>query len=179
MGRQGKIGKIKMSEVIEKTKLYAIDEGEPGVTPDREDLWQFLQSNVLCTLSSLDKAGWPNAATVAFSTTPDFEFIIGTDVNSRKSQNMQNDSRVAMTITDSTQRFTVQLEGEARLIDDAEFVARYEEIHFDKLPMSRSFREVIGQCYFVIRPVHLRFSDVNSAPWTLSDFDYEALLELE
>lgn len=148
----------------------ALNSGSKGISPTKDELFGFFDDNPLCNLSYLDADGWPNAATVAFSTTPNFQFIVGTDINSRKSIDMQHDPRVAVTVTDVTQRFTVQLEGEARLVPMDEFDLEFADIHLEKLPMSRPFHHSEGQCYFVITPKHIRFSDVNTLPWTITDY---------
>lgn len=58
---------------------------------------------------------------MAFSETTDGRFIIGTSVVSRKAGNIHGDPRVAMVVTDTEQRYTVQIEGQARLLEPDEF----------------------------------------------------------
>jgi predicted pyridoxine 5'-phosphate oxidase superfamily flavin-nucleotide-binding protein len=143
--------------------------------PTKAEVVAFLDTLPLCVLASLDGTGQPQAATVAFSQTDNLEFVVGTDESSRKALNIVNDDRVAVVVTDPMLRYTVQAEGTARKVTAEEFDA-YAQRHFEKLPASAPFRDVEGQCYFVVTPQWLRFSDCNPHPWVLTTFTGEDLV---
>lgn len=136
--------------------------------PTKKELHEFLNTQKLCVISTLNESGAPQGATVAFSQTHELQFIVGTDVTSRKSQNMQREPRVAITITDPSVRYTVQTEGNARLLSDEEFT-QYSEHLFAKNPNSRKFKNIQGQVYFLITPHTIRFSDCNVFPYFVTE----------
>lgn len=141
-----------------------------GAKLTRQDLYEFLDSQVLCVITTQGIDGYPNSATVAFSSNDDLEFVIGTSVASRKASNIVRNSKVAMTITDADKRWTVQLEGDARQLTPEEFQEKYSEKHYSKLPFSLPFKDLPDQTNYVIVPVHLRLSDVSQKPWQTYDF---------
>ncbi|MEP6710186.1 MAG: pyridoxamine 5'-phosphate oxidase family protein [Candidatus Saccharibacteria bacterium] len=153
-------------------KTQDMDNNVAGWQPTRKELSEFLVEQPLCVVSTLDQSGAPQSATVAFSETKDGQFIIGTSETSRKSQNIDSDSRVAMNVTDSEKRYTVQLGGLARKLSSEEF-AGYADIHYDQLPASRPFKDQPGQVQILIQPTYIRFSDCSTYPWVLTEFNYD------
>ncbi len=148
------------------------DNNLEGWRPSRAEVFEFLNGQPLGVLASVDKSGQPQVATVAFSQTPELSLIIGTDEQSRKAVNIVNDPRVAFVVTDAEERYTVQLEGAAKILSKEEFAA-YEQAHYDKLPASAPFKDIKGQCFIIIEPHYLRFSDCNPHPWVLTEFTFE------
>lgn len=151
-------------------KTQDLSSTQEGWQPTREEVSQFLRQQPLCVISTLGEEGNPQGATVAFSETEDGNLIIGTDRNSRKATNIARDSRASLTITDADKRYTVQLEGEGRILDQAEF-AKLEAEHYRQLPASRPFKDQPGQVHILIKPKHIRFTDCNPHPWLISEFD--------
>ena len=149
-------------------KMQDITPGRQGFSPNKSELHDWLNKQILCVIATNGDDGYPNAATVAFSQTEDLEFIIITDESSRKSLNIKRDSRVALTITNENDRYTVQLQGEARQLSWEEF-GTYESIHYAKLPYSLPFKDIAGQAPFLIKPRRIRFSDVSIRPWLTTD----------
>lgn len=141
-----------------------------SLKPSRNELSQFLRTQTVCVIATVDSAGGPNAATVAFSESTDGQFIIGTSAKSRKATNIDANQRVALTVTDAEKRYTVQLEGVARKLSPDEF-ARYAEEHYSQLPSSRPYKDAPGQVDIIIQPTHIRFSDCSSFPWVTTDYD--------
>jgi general stress protein 26 len=144
-----------------------------GLRPDREQVFEFLKTQVLGTLATLDADGHPQVATVAFSSTPELRFIIGTAEDSRKATNVAGDDRVAFVVTDPEQRYTVQLEGVARRLTDQEFEEHFADEHYRQRPQSLPFKDEPGQCHILVEPTDLRFSDCNPHPWVLTEFDFD------
>ena len=142
-----------------------------GFVPTRDQVDDFLISQKLASLATLTNDGSPTVARVAFSVTEGHELIIGTSADSRKSRNMNRDPRVAVEVTDPERRYTVQIEGFARLLAQAAFEAEYAERHYAQRPESLPFRDEPGQAHFLITPDYLRFSDCSVKPWLLTELD--------
>jgi len=145
-------------------------EDQANWTPTHEELNNWLRAQELCVFSSLDATGAPMSATVAFSVTTDGDLIIGTDESSRKSGNVDRDGRVAMTITDPVRRVTCQLQGNAEKLSREVFEEKYAEEHYRLRPKSLPFKDAPGQCHILIKPTHIKFSDVRGFPWTVTEF---------
>lgn len=138
--------------------------------PSKSDLTDFLDSQVLCTVSSIGEGGYPNAASVAFSSNDNLEFVIGTSTLSRKAANFARDAKVSLTITDADKRWTVQLEGDVRPLGREEFESRYSDKHYKKLPFSLPFKDLPDQTNFLITPVHMKLTEANVQPWRVTEF---------
>lgn len=149
-------------------KTQDMTQGRSGFKPTKSELYEWLDKQILCTISTIGRGGYPNSATVAFSQTEALEFIIITDTRSRKAANIRANSKVSLTITNEDERYTVQLEGEARELSWRDF-APYEKYHYEKLPFSLPFKDIPGQTPFLVMPTHLRFSDVSVRPWELTE----------
>ncbi len=150
-------------------KTQDMTSGRKGFQPTKAELGEWLDKQILCVISTLGENGYPNAATVAFSQTEDLNFLIITDESSRKAENIKTNERVALTITNEEDRYTVQLEGEARALSWDEFKV-YEKRHHEKLPYSLPFKDIPGQRPFFISPTHIKFSDVSVRPWLLTEY---------
>lgn len=142
--------------------------------PTRTDIIGFLDSQILCTVSSIGEDGYPNAASVAFSSNDKLEFIMGTNAQSRKAANIARSNKVALTITDQTKMWTVQLEGDAEEISWDEFESKFSAKHYEKLPFSRAFKDMPGQTNYVVRPVHLKLTEADIHPWRVTDVSVDA-----
>lgn len=149
-------------------KTQDMTPGRTGLKPSKDQLYDWLDKQFLCTVATLGKDGYPNAATVGFSQSQSLEFIIITDKDSRKAVNIANHSKVALVITNSDDRYTVQLEGHARQLSWDEF-GNYSEHHYAKLPFSLPFKDIPGQTPYVIVPTHIRFTDASVRPWELTE----------
>lgn len=150
-------------------KTQDMTPGRKGFKPTKAELYDWLDKQILCDVSSIGEGGYPNSATVAFSQTKDLQFLIITDSSSRKARNIKKDGRVALTITNEDDRYTVQLEGDAHTLSWEEFTS-YEDYHYKKLPFSLPFKDIPGQQPILITPTHIRFSDVSVRPWELTEY---------
>ena len=116
---------------------------------------EFLKENETCVMATVAKDGVPHAATVGYSVDDDFSFLIGTNKNTRKYQNLMKSNKVALVVGFSGSK-TVQLEGLAKELDITD--NRVEE-HLAKLPGAVKFKIQPGQTYFLVKPSWLRFTD--------------------
>lgn len=153
-------------------KTQDMTPGREGLKPTKDQLYDWLDKQVLCAIASQGADGYPNVASVAFSQTKDLRFVIITDKDSRKAGNIARDSKVAMAITNSDDRYTLQLEGNARQLSWDEF-DEFAEHHYAKLPFSLPFKDIPGQTPYVITPTHMRFTDASVRPWELTDINVE------
>lgn len=136
--------------------------------PNTKELCEWLDKQTLCTIASVGEDGYPNAASVAFSQSDDLRFVIITDENSRKAGNIARDNKVALTITNQDDKYTLQLEGTARRLSWDDFEP-FAEHHYAKLPFSLPFKDIPSQTPFVIEPTHMRFSDISVRQWELTE----------
>lgn len=150
--------------------MNVVVSNEQGLSPTKQELTAWLDQQFLATIASHGTDGYPNAATVGFSHNDAFELVIITDKDSRKARNISANNKVAMTITNQDDRYTLQMQGTAREIGWEEF-ENYSTHHYAKLPFSLPFKDIPGQTPFVITPVYMRFSDVSVRPWKLTEID--------
>lgn len=139
------------------------------ITIDTKEVIAFLESQVTCVISTNGEGGYPNSATVAFSNNDKYEFVIGTNIHSRKAANIEKNQKVAMTITDVEKRWTVQLEGDIRKLDPQEFSDNYAEHHYAKLPFSLPFKDIPEQANYLITPRHMKLTEANKHPWVVHE----------
>lgn len=141
-----------------------------GWRPSREEINQFVIDQVIGVLSTLDETGAPMSATVALSVGKAGELIVGTSASSHKSQNIDRDPRVAVTITDAESRHTLQAQGLARRLTKTVFEADYAEEHYRQRPQSLPFKDDPNQCHIAVAPTHIKFSDVSVYPWVVTEY---------
>jgi general stress protein 26 len=145
------------------------DESKLGWQPTRQELSEFLLGQITCTISTVDSAGKPCGATVAFSETLAGEFIIGTKQLSLKARNLASNPNVALTVASEEKRYTVQLQGLAQPLAPETFEP-LSEPHYEKLPFLRALKDDPEQVHFLITPSFLRFSDCSVYPWVLTEY---------
>jgi len=146
-----------------------LDKPKQGWQPTRQELSEFLRGQITCTISTVDPAGKPCGATVAFSETRTGEFIIGTKQSSQKARNLATNPNVALTIVNEDKRYTVQLQGVAQPLTPEAFEP-LSESHYEKLPFLRALKDDPEQIHFLITPSFLRFSDCSVYPWVLTEY---------
>lgn len=135
---------------------------DPSLSHDVNEL---LGGQVICTVSTIGHDGTPNAATVAFMHTPEMDFVFSTDESTRKATNISRDGRVAITVTDGVKLRTLQLEGTAKRLTKDEFEATYAQRYFDKLPFTSPMMSNPAQAFYVVTPLHMKFTDISVKPW--------------
>jgi hypothetical protein len=65
---------------------------------------------------------------------------------------------------------TVQYEGNATLLQDGPELERLKAAYFKKTPAARKWEGAEGNVYFKVEPGWIRFTDLNTDPWTISVF---------
>lgn len=129
-----------------------------------ERIYNFIKNEKYAVISSVNEAGQPESALVAFSETENLEIIIATGDTTRKVQNILLNPDVSVVIGfDEEELTSVQYEGTARVLP-MEVAGDYAEIHYEKQPGSREHKDKPGECFIVITPVWARFTDYGGHP---------------
>jgi len=114
----------------------------------------------LAVISTISPEKKPEAALIGIAISENLEIIFDTVTNSRKYQNIIQNSHVAVVIGWTNER-TLQYEGRALLLNgnDAE---KYKEVYYETYPDGRQraamWRNLV---HFKIEPHWIRYSDFN------------------
>lgn len=136
----------------------------------KQELYDFLNSNSLAVVSTVTAEGMPSAAIVGFGQTKDLELLISTDTATRKYKNLQKNQHVAVAVGGTTPE-TIQLEGIARELKDDELdVVR--DNYWQKNPHAKTYSENPNNRYFIITPTWLRFTDLRTNPWSITELTF-------
>lgn len=134
---------------------------------DKTELLNFLKQHDLMMLSTIGATGSPQAAVVEFGELDDLSLIFDTLTTSRKYKNLQRTKNVAVVIGWDDNR-TVQIEGEARELKGAD-QKQAKQAYFAKNPRAQKWESRENVAYFVIRPLWIRYSDLNQDPWYIKE----------
>jgi general stress protein 26 len=142
------------------------------------ELLQFMRAQRLAVEASVSPAGAAQAAVIGIAVTDQFEIVFDTLSSTRKVQNIRRNPRVALVIgglMPGDER-TVQYEGLADepLGSDRE---RIKLAYFEEWPDGRERESWTGLTYIRVRPQWIRYSDFNSDPPKMVEFDAKQLSE--
>jgi general stress protein 26 len=124
-----------------------------------QEVFRFMDSEQLAVMTTVTKAGLPQAALVGFAVTPELEIIFDTVRSSRKYPNLKENPHMAWVVGCTTE-ITVQYEGEAEELQ-GEALAKYKQIYFRKFTDGPGRESWAGITYFVVRPKWVRYCDYN------------------
>ncbi len=123
------------------------------------DIVTFVNTQMLGVISTINSAGQPESAVVGIGQTDKLQIIFGTSGDSRKARNIRVNPRVAVVIGwDEDAPRTVQLQGTARELGGDE-TNHYAELYYTKAPAARKYHSRPDQCYFLVEPTWVRYSD--------------------
>lgn len=139
----------------------------PQFVPSVEEI---LNSNLLCTISSIGGRGEPHSKTAYFAADDSLDVIILTQPSTRHGQNVQVDKRVSLTIFDSSQVWGqphkgLQLSGVCSQVPDLENPAAFE-CYASKHP---ALLELASSSDVMLRDLESRFFRVNVGAIRLID----------
>lgn len=137
---------------------------------DRDIVRQFMSSLNLMSISSTSAEGYPQSALVEFAETDDLNIIFDTYAHFRKIRNLRERPRVALVFDDRTS-ITVQYEGIVKEAVGSE-IAECMDIYLAKLPEARRFVEIPETRWFVVRPIWIRYTNVNLEPWEIRELTF-------
>lgn len=122
------------------------------------------QSPALCVMSTANPEGKPQSAVLAYAVHDDLSIVISTHSNSRKWQNLQSNSKVAIVFGWDFTKPNIQYEGTATLIDNThgEHNAQ-EQFFYSQRPETEKFKNETT-VYAVIKPTWVRLTDLSQHP---------------
>lgn len=128
-------------------------------------LLDFIKKQSLATISTISTDIKPEAAVIGFGQTENLEIIFGTDILSRKYNNIKHNPSVAIVIGWDDSR-TVQYEGLASELtsNDLQLV---RENYWSKNPDAEKYHKNEGQKYFIVKPNWIRYTDLSKEPWEI------------
>lgn len=130
----------------------------------RQTVLDFIASQQLGVLCTINPLGLPQAATMAISQTDKLELIFQTPNTTRKYANLQKNKYVAVVFGwDRNDPITAQYEGVAREVTDDEERAACANIHDAKKgPGARSYSHIPENKFFIVTPTQIRYSDLKN-----------------
>lgn len=138
------------------------------VDVDRQIILNFIHGYDLCVLSTTNIEGNSESALVGFSENDTYRLLIGTTTSSRKYANIKANSNVSVVIG-WNEGICVQYEGVARICRNGEELESYLENHFTKLPSAKKYKNNPEQCYILIEPRWLRYTDTDPSPRLITE----------
>lgn len=123
-------------------------------------------------VSSINQDGKPESATVAFTEDDRLRIVFGTSSLSRKSQNILQNKHISVVVTDLKSSQTVQLEGTAQILEaNNPELENYQALHFAKNPFSAKYKTDPTQCWVLIEPNWIRYTNISSFPWQVEEIN--------
>ncbi|HYV33409.1 MAG TPA: pyridoxamine 5'-phosphate oxidase family protein [Candidatus Limnocylindria bacterium] len=138
---------------------------------DKKLILDFIKSNKIAVISTNSETGWPQGAVIEFAETEELEIVFDTSVAYRKYKNLSKDKKTSFVIGWDKQ-ITVQYEGLAEELMDAEEINAYKAIYFKKNPDAQRWESDPEIRYFIVKPKWLRYSDLNVKPWKIIELNF-------
>jgi Pyridoxamine 5'-phosphate oxidase len=136
--------------------------------PAKRKLYDFLQARRLAVIATADGEARPEAALIDFAVTAELEIIFETTTATRKITNLRHNPRVALVMGwDGDQ--TLQYDGLAGE-PGGQALERIRARYLSVFPEKTSHQNWPGNCYFLVRPLWIRFSNYYS-PRTVEEYD--------
>jgi len=137
-------------------------------------LQEFLRMHPVATLATVSVENKAHAAAIYFFIDEDLNFFFITKEDTKKYKDLSKNQHVALVITDSDALSTVQAEGNASVINDAEGVAKVvtnlQSIQFgehgEKTPPIAHV-EAGGFRVIKVTPIHLRWTKFEFSGYTV------------
>lgn len=132
--------------------------------------WKFLKNNRMATIATISADGnSPQASLIYYVTDENFHIYMVTSKESRKIKNILKNNKVALVIGQEAEPKVLQIEGEAKMVDDQdkkrEIANRYLKIANESNPKSINWPPVMkipsesGFIMLEITILHFKFSD--------------------
>ncbi len=134
---------------------------------DKQKMYEFMKNHTMMVISSTNYIGETESAAVGFGQTEDLTIIFGTSISSRKAKNIMSNRKVSIVIGWDKDG-TIQCEGKATLVIGDER-SKYSEILFNSNPASRKYKDNPEECYIIVKPSWIRYTDVSTKPWTVEE----------
>lgn len=136
---------------------------------DKNKVLDFIKKQKLAVLSTIGSIA-PESSVLEFGETNNLEIIIDMFDSSRKYKNLQTNPNVSLVIG-WDENITVQYEGVASELFGEE-KEKYQKIYWEKNPEAKRWATRERIVYFKISPKWIRYSDLNSHPWKIFEFNF-------
>ena len=137
---------------------------------EKKRVLDFIKQYGLMVIATVNVDGKPEAAVVEYGESDDLELIFDTYTSSRKYKNLQQNPSVACTIG-WDENITIQYEGIATELRGEE-LQKFKDLYFAKNERARKWENREGITYFKITPKWIRYSDLNTDPWTIFEINF-------
>lgn len=128
-----------------------------------ETVYNFLQKEHLCVISTISPDITPQSAVMAFSQTKDLEIIFQTPNSTRKYNNLKSNKNISVATGWSLDEFiTVQYDGVAEEVTDPDQVNLVRGIHVLKNEESKKYAFIEENKFFRITPKLIKYSDIKN-----------------
>ena len=138
---------------------------------DIQAILDFMHRYDLCVLSVTNTQGNSESALVGFSENSACELLIGTTTSSRKYANIAANPNVSVVIG-WNEGIYMQYEGTARVLQKGEELEARLRNHFVKVPDAEKYRDNPEQCYIIVEPKWLRYTDINPSPRFIKEITF-------
>jgi uncharacterized protein YhbP (UPF0306 family) len=136
----------------------------------KKELYEFLNSYELATISTISPKGLPSAAIIGFGQTKDLELLFSTDNTSRKYKNLSLNPHVAFAIGGETAE-TIQYEGIARKLEESELdIVRNN--YWQKNPHAEEYHKIPTDRCFIVKPTWIRYTNLRANPWDITEIRF-------
>lgn len=136
----------------------------------QEDVIRFISERQFMVISTKGEE-YPESATVEYGN-DGLTLIFDTNNTSRKFQNIQKSPKVSVVIGwDEEVNKTVQYQGIAQVLEGEE-LGHLKKVYFAKSPESKKWENTNGNVYIKVSPKWVRMTDLNTSPWTISEFKF-------
>jgi general stress protein 26 len=142
----------------------------------RDELLDFLRSHRYAVQASVSAEGRPQAAVVGIAVSDALEIVFDTLESSRKAANLRANASIALVIggTHDGDERTLQLEGSVDVPTGADR-DRIRELYFSRFPDGRDRLAWPGLIHMRVKPSWMRYSNFNSNPPEIVEWDQQAL----
>jgi general stress protein 26 len=130
-------------------------------------IYEFIKQHHLAAMGTVNQQALPEVSVIGYvfkQIGEDFEIHVATYDSSRKYANLKRNPRVALAIGWESGK-TVQIEGEAVKISDAEEIKELVWSDLGKMPTVAKYIKPERVVFFKIKPTWLRYSDFSTEPW--------------
>ena len=136
----------------------------------RNLILNFIKKNDLAVLSTVSQENTSESAVLEFGETDDFEIIFDCFSYAKKYKNLKQNKNVSLVIG-WDENITVQYEGLAEEVDGEE-KRKYQKIYWGKNPKAERWASKEGMTYFKVKPIWIRYSNLNKNPWETLELSF-------
>lgn len=123
----------------------------------QKQVLDFLRARKHGVLSTASPGGKPESAAIEFGTTDQLELIFDTYTTYRKYTNLMQNSRISFVVFEKDA--TVQYDGIAAELADAEEAEKLKELFFKQVPEAKKFDAMLDTRFFKVSPTWIRYRD--------------------